>query len=403
MKKEYLELTIEELAEDRDFIAWVLHGTHQNQWDLFLIEHPDFKLNANEARRIIKLLRDRPDWLSDKECETIWKRIEHFENHTKSSSGSFSVRNVLRYAAALIILLSVGAGCYWVYYTDHPFYQYAADQSPVTDNRARLYLSDGTTVDLEKKNSSVALDTNQHIVIDNEKVFDLSQANKADELKMNEVFVPFGTKTQLVLEDGTKVWLNAGSRMAFPTKFSQEKRTVFLEGEAYFEVAHHNDRPFFVNTSKIIIKVLGTKFNISAYNADQVTETVLVEGKVTVSEQSVLGFIRNKVMLKPNQKASFYHDDHSMDVKNEPDIELAIAWIDGWFKFSQQNLSTVLDKLERYYNVDFVFNPEILKADLITGKLDLKESVEKVMTALSDVSAIQYRIEGDKIYVEKKL
>jgi ferric-dicitrate binding protein FerR (iron transport regulator) len=220
---------------------------------------------------------------------------------------------------------------------------------------------------------------------------------------MNEVVIPFGNKSQLILPDGTKVWLNAGSRMAFPNKFSGKKREVFLEGEAYFEVTHNANLPFFVNTKDISIKVLGTKFNVSAYKTDKVAETVLLEGKVAVKELSSMGFMMKETMLAPNQKASFNKENKTISVQNERDADFAIAWTEGWFKFSQQNLNTVLNKLQRYYNVQFEYDPNFSTADMITGKLDLKESIEQTMVALGDVANIQYRINGDKIQIEKKI
>ena len=217
-------------------------------------------------------------------------------------------------------------------------------------------------------------------MIDNEKVIDLRKDTNPNELKMSEVVVPFGKKLQLALEDGTKVWLNAGSRMAFPTKFTGKKREIFLkEGEGYFEVAHNQKRPFYVNTAEIAIKVLGTKFDISAYKSDNLIETVLIEGRVAISKQSAFGFLKGESILMPNQKASYDRKDRFIVVKDDPNVDYAIAWTEGWFKFNQQSINDVLNKLQRYYNVRFVFDPGFSTEGLITGKLDLKDTIEQVM------------------------
>jgi ferric-dicitrate binding protein FerR (iron transport regulator) len=308
----------------------------------------------------------------------------------------------MRYAAVLIITLSIGAVGFWSLHQHQKSYVYTTDTDPEKDNQSRLLLSNGTTVDLEKDNSKIAMNGDQKIVIDNEKVIDLTKISEPDETKMNEVVIPYGKRSQLLLEDGTKVWLNAGSKMAFPTKFSKNKREVFLEGEAYFEVSHNPEKPFFVNTGEITIKVLGTKFDLSAYKTDKLTETILLEGKVAISEQSPLGFLFPETILMPNHKASYNRNDRSIVVKDESDVEFAIAWTEGWFKFSQQSMNEVLNKLQRYYNVQFVYDREFRTTDLISGKLDLKESVEQVMIALTDVANIQYRIDGDKIYIDRK-
>lgn len=401
MKKEYLQLTIEELLENREFVAWLLRGKNKREWESFLAENPEFSSTVNQARKILDLLRDRHDHLSDNDLLKIWKNIESFDLQTQIHTRQVKLRTIMRYAAVLIVALSIGSAGFWGFYHKQKVYVYSTTADSGTGNQSRLHLSNGTTVDLTKDNSKIAMNSDQKIVIDNEKVIDLSNDTRPEELKMNEVVIPYGKKSQLLLEDGTKVWLNAGSRMAFPTKFAGKKREIFLEGEGYFEVAHKQNQPFVVNTGEIAIKVLGTKFNISAYKSDKLTETVLLEGKVAISEQSALGFLKHETLLVPNQKASYNRDIRSVSVKDEPDVEFAIAWTEGWFKFSKQNMNDVLTKLQRYYDVEFVYDSELWTAELITGKLDLKESVESVMVALADVSGIQYRIDGDRIFIDK--
>jgi transmembrane sensor len=403
VKKEYLQLTVEELLENSEFIAWMLHGRHRQEWEAFLFENPEFKFTVNKARKILDLLRDRHDHLSDEDLLIIWKNIERFDEQVRNRTYQIRLHAMMRYAAVLIVAISIGSAGYWAFYQNQKSYVYTSGTDPGTGKQSQLHLSNGTTVDLEKENSKIALNSDQKIVIDNEKVIDLSKMSQSGESKMNEVVIPYGKKSQLILEDGTKVWINAGSRMAFPTKFTGKKREVFLEGEAYFEVVHNQNQPFVVNTSDIAIKVLGTRFNLSAYKTDKAAETVLLEGKVTVSERSALGFLKSETILSPNQKASYDRNSHSISIINVTDADLSIAWTEGWFKFSQQSLNDVLSKLERYYNVKFVFDSNFPTTDLISGKLDLKESVELVMVALADVANIKYRIDGNKIYIEKKI
>jgi ferric-dicitrate binding protein FerR (iron transport regulator) len=404
VKKEYLQYTIEKLAENRDFIAWVNSGRQQEEWEKFLEANPEINRNVESARKIVELLRDRQDHIDEEDASKIWKSIEKFDLESGRQPHSFKTRSILRYAAIFIAFLMIGSvGVYWFLVRDNQFYTFSTKSITRSDSQSRLLLSDGTKVNLDKQNSKISLAEEQQIVINNNKIIDLTEEKISDQTKMNEIVIPFGKKSQLILEDGTKVWLNAGTRMAFPTKFSGKKREVFLEGEAYFEVAHNKNIPFIVNTNEIAVKVLGTRFNLSAYSSDQLTEAILLEGKVSVSEQSALKFMKAETYLAPNQKASFNKELKTISVSIEPDAELAIAWTEGWFKFSQQNLNGVLNKLQRYYNVTFVFDRNFSATDLISGKLDLKDSVEQVMLALSDVADLQYRINGDKIFIEKKI
>lgn len=402
MKKEYLKFTPEELIDDSEFIAWALRGKNQKVWEIFLADHPEFKTTVLEAQRIADMLQDDQDHINDEDILNIWKNIERFDTITRNRKHrEIILRGVLRYAAVLAVILAVGGGGFWFSNLNHKTYVYKTNPPSDTGIQSRLILSNGTTINLEKENSKIALNSDEKIVLNNEKVIDLSDIDNPEESKMNEVNIPFGKKSQLLLEDGTKVWLNAGSRMAFPTKFNGKSREIFLEGEAYFEVAHNQNLPFIVNTSNISVKVLGTKFNLSAYKTDILTETVLIEGKVAIKKQSTWGFLSGETILMPNQKASFSSDNQTLTVKNEPDVESAIAWREGLFKFSHQSVNSVLNQLQRYYNVHFEFSREFKTNDVITGKLDLKESIEKVMVVLADVANIQYRIDGNKIYIEE--
>jgi ferric-dicitrate binding protein FerR (iron transport regulator) len=402
VKKEYLQQTLYELLENREFIAWLLRGEKNQEWELFLTENPEFKSEANKARKIVELLRNQDDRLSEGDLLKMWKSIQSFDLQNKSNSNQSTLRILFRYAAVLVVAVMIGASGYWILSQKSRSYVYTLNAESENGCQSRLHLSNGTTIDLEKKNSKVALNLDQQVVINNEKVIDLGEAKGEDPSKMNEVVVPYGKKSQLILEDGTKVWLNAGSRMAFPTKFIGKNREIFLEGEGYFEVAHCQNKPFVVNTDVISVKVLGTKFDISAYKTDKLTETVLLEGKVTIKENSALGLLKSETLLAPNQKASYNRNERKITVNEEPDADLAIAWTEGWFKFSRQSMIDVMNKLQRYYNVRFVFDREFHAEDRITGKLDLKESVESVMVALSDVAGIQYRIDNQKIYIYKK-
>ena len=207
-------------------------------------------------------------------------------------------------------------------------------------------------------------------------------------------------KAELLLADGTKVWLNAGSRLAFPQKFIEKKREVFLEGEAYFEAAKNETQPFIVNTGQLNIKVIGTHFNVSAYPSDNNIETVLLEGSVVVSRPTVFGLKKEEVTLKPDQKALFDVQNNIISVSDVPDAGMYISWTTGWLEFSKESLHSVFNQLERYYNVKITIPPNFPYPELISGKLDLKDSLEDVMIALGDVSNIVYRINKLKNQIE---
>jgi ferric-dicitrate binding protein FerR (iron transport regulator) len=255
----------------------------------------------------------------------------------------------------------------------------------------------------DEKSEIVVLKNQDAILINKDSVVANTPVKSQDakQVALNEVTVPFGKKTTLVLADGTKVWINAGSRFAFPQKFEGNRREVHLDGEAYFEVTKNKNQPFIVSTQNIDVEVLGTKFNLSAYQSDNFCETVLLEGAVEVQDNGKL--FNAKLELKPNQKATYYTDNKELIRSESPDAKMQVSWINGWYQFTNQNLITVLDKLERYYNIRFIHDTTLeSKALPISGKLDLKGSINEVMAVLSKVAKINFQISGNEIIIEEQ-
>ena len=405
MNKKYFTYSLEELLDDADFIEYLVYGTHKNEWELLFLSSPGLKRKAHDARKIFEALSDSHEGLSEKEVLALWQNIDRYDNLMLNKRKTRVLYAIMRYAAVILFIVSVGTFA-WIYFgkdkTEESF-QFSETLTPSQGGDARLILHNGEEISLQKANSTVEVNPSGEIVINQDQIIDTRQAKTGKSAVKNEVVVPYGKKSQLVLADGTKVWLNAGSRMAFPSEFTGSQRTVFLEGEAYFEVAHNAAQPFVVNAGEVALKVLGTRFNISAYIADATVETVLLEGRVSLSDNSSKAISKKEIMLAPSQKAVFGKESRQFEVGIVSDAELYTAWVSGWFRFSQESLFSVLRKLERYYNVQFVCERDFPSGDLISGKLDLKDSLEQVMLALSDVSGIEYRINENNITISKPL
>lgn len=399
VNKKYLEFSIEELAQDQCFIDWVQKKEQDAEWMSLAEQHPEFGKKMETSREIVEMLDDSSDNLSGPEVHTLWKLIDNFEESVKAKSKVHRLKTGFRYAAVLLVLISM-TGVAVLFYTSSPDdYQFTADAAGSPDTESVLILPDGNKINLKKDYSTVELQEEQ-IQINNDSIVHLK--DKADKLsgdRMNEVIVPYGKRTQLVLEDGTKVWLNAGSRLAFPQKFDGKKRTVYLEGEGYFEVAKNTSQPFIVNTSSVNIEVTGTKFNISAYQSDDFCQTVLLEGSVNVIGKSKL--LNNRTSMLPNQKVIFNKNEQTLVRENEYFPELYVAWTEGWYSFSNESLTEIFKKVERYYNVKIEYNPDLIsKALPVSGKLDLKDSISEVMKVLSLVVKVDFQIvEQEKVIV----
>lgn len=403
MDKNYLKYTLDELLDDKEFIGYVIHGSDKQTWETLIKSSPELRIKVLKARKIIELLRDTSDSMSETEILELWKNIDRFDSLVHQKKRSKSVYRILRYAAIALLLISFGS-LTWLYLSHGskiPAFEFSPEVATGTAAETRLILDSGEEISLQEDNTTIRIKEDGKIQINDDRM--VSGRDTKGQAGMNEVVVPYGKKSQLTLSDGTRVWLNAGSRMAFPSEFKGKQRNVFIEGEAYFEVKSSTEKPFFVHLKDVAIKVLGTRFNISAYPSDNTIETVLLEGKISLTDNASGTFSRRETVLVPNQKASFEKAARNFTVDPVSDAGAYIAWTSGWFSFSQEMLSDVLRKLERYYNVQFYCESEILSTGLISGKLDLKDSLEQVMMVLSDVAGIEYRIQENKISITKSV
>jgi ferric-dicitrate binding protein FerR (iron transport regulator) len=235
-----------------------------------------------------------------------------------------------------------------------------------------------------------------------------------------EFNVPAGQKSDVVLPDGTKIMVNAGSNLRFPKAFDQAKREVWLDGEAYFEVAKNAEKPFFVHTSDVDIKVLGTTFNVKAYHDEPIIEAILLEGSVVLNSNNGTTKPEHKdVLLQPEHKAIFIKNKDaaiSDGLKKEFDqplraneilvsnqtvnTDLATSWIYGKLVFENTSLEDIARQLERHYGVRIVLEGQELKNIKFTGTLK-KISVEQTLRALKLATSLNYAINEDTITITK--
>jgi ferric-dicitrate binding protein FerR (iron transport regulator) len=273
----------------------------------------------------------------------------------------------------------------------------AADIMP-GGNKAILTLGDNTTINLDDaKNGVVGQQGNTQVVKSKEGRLDYYTVGaKASAITYNLLTTPRGGQYQLALPDGSKVWLNAASSLRYPTAFAGKERVVELHGEAYFEIAPNPSMPFKVAVSQQAgeapaeIEVLGTHFNVKAYADEPAVHTTLLEGSVRVRKG------RNIVPLQPGQQASW---NSARDVRVVPaDVEEAVAWKNGLFKFNEATIEDVMRQLSRWYDVEVVYTNGI-PGDLFRGEIYRNVNVSKVLKVL-EASGVQFKVEGKKILVQ---
>jgi ferric-dicitrate binding protein FerR (iron transport regulator) len=207
----------------------------------------------------------------------------------------------------------------------------------------------------------------------------------------NIISTPRGGQYQLILPDGSKVWLNSASSLKFPTAFYGKERQVELTGEGYFEVAKNANTPFSVTVNQMKIDVLGTHFNIMAYNDEKTMNTTLLEGAVTVSD----GEMEKKLI--PGQQAIVNEATRQMSV-GQADILKAIAWKNGLFEFDNTDLSTIMRQLARWYDIEIVYEVTPEKTAL-GGSISRNLSLKEVLNMLEANGINHFNIEGKKIFV----
>ena len=235
---------------------------------------------------------------------------------------------------------------------------------------------------IEEKRSSIRYDAAEiHINEDAREPIE-----KKEVAAFNQLLVPYGKQTTLTLADGTRVWVNAGSWLIYPSAFGDDSREIYAEGEIYIEVAHDAARPFTVHTGKMDVRVLGTRFYLSSYGRDRTQEVVLRSGSVSVAPA---GAPERGIRIVPDQRASL--DTAGTFRIREVRAEDYISWIHGYYRFDNTPLSDVLARLARYYNRAFDCSPEV-GVMTISGKLELNDDPGEVLRILSLTAPIRFRV-----------
>ncbi|MDR2969609.1 MAG: DUF4974 domain-containing protein [Tannerellaceae bacterium] len=205
-----------------------------------------------------------------------------------------------------------------------------------------------------------------------------------------EVSVAYGEQKHLFLPDSSEIWVNAGSTIKYPKKFTDKQRLVQLDGEAYFSVRREESNPFIVSTEKLSVKVLGTKFNVKAYTGDEKITTTLTSGKVEVNTNNALH------ILNPNEQLTFNRNTSAIHIEEIPSEETD-SWLSGRLIFNNASLTEIVQTLERRFDISITDHTAIPASKLFTVKFLKNESPEDILNILQDVVGFSYRKQGDKI------
>ena len=382
----YKTFTAQDFIFDEHFRE-ILAGKWEPNYSIAALKKdlPEKSVEIDLAVNMIKDLNVTVFENSDTRKSELWGKLV-----TKRSR---EIRlNLLRYTA--VVFLVIGSGFFTLHLSQNKsaIDQFASSQKIPLGKEVSLVMSDGEQIDINNKESRIQYNRlGTSILVDD--TIRLEQNNNTN--GFNQMIVPYGKRSYLLLSDGTQVWINSGSRLVYAPQFTGDTREVFLEGEAYFEVAKDASKPFYVRTDAFTINVLGTKFNVKAYKDDMEYTTVLVEGKVSMRVQDQ--FFSKDVILAPNQKLTLMKGQSDFQRSNVDETGLYTNWIYGYLEFKNANLSDVLKSIQRYYNIDIELNTRD-QSSIVSGKLDLKSEPDRVLTGLGLLSHTKI-IKSDNKYV----
>jgi len=381
-------------VEREEIIRWLLDPSNDLLIKHWLREHWD-TLSVNE----LVADQDEPD------MEKIWGKIRSSikENQLKSglekAPSGFNKFHFKKIAVAAI-MIGVLLSTYFIYTVNSVDHMGLADANlkpsndiaPPAQARATLKLADGSTVYLDS-NVNGTLARQGSVEISRNELGEIIYSGTASgAITMNTLSLPKGSKPiRLVLSDGSLVWLNAASSITYPTAFVGQERKVSITGEAYFEVSENKAMPFFVEHDQLLIKVLGTHFNVNTYENEASNKVTLLSGLVDVGNGKI------SKRLVPGQQASVSKTVFSVD--ENIDTDEVLAWKNGQFYFGGSDIRSIMKQIERYYDVEVEFRDEVPYR--FVAKISRDVNVSAFLEKLELTNLIHFKIEGKKIIVMK--
>jgi transmembrane sensor len=302
--------------------------------------------------------------------------------------------------AAAVLLLCLAGSYLWVHHHSPGSFFRAADgpaafksSMPPGHSGAILTLAGGTTVLLDSAHNG-ALTTQGNVqVINRNGQLVYNTLTGSHEILYNIITTPRGRQYQLMLADGSKVWLNSASSLRYPAGFTGNSRQVELTGEGYFEVADDAAHPFIVKTKNMDVHVLGTGFNVMAYDDEDAVRTTLIYGSVKVKTGD------KETLINPGQQASAAQGNGQCGVSN-PDITEVLAWKEGKFRFWKSGIQPIMRQIARWYDVEIAYKGALPDVQF-TGVFPRKEDVSELLEVLEDAGKVHFSMEGNTIVVTK--
>ena len=413
MNSQYESYTLIQFLDDPFFIEWVKHKTPGSEafWKRWKESNPANLNDMLEARHQLQaFLSANPIDVAPAEGMEVWEKIRSslqrsgYVLEKNPDAGVSRVRPLFKtwWAAAGLVLVMVSAG-YFIWRNARGGHQINVAEKEIQENmapggnKAVLTLADGTKLVLDSANNGTITRQGNVTVIklDGQLAYQGAAANNSgSEVAYNTITTPKGGQYQLVLADGSRVWLNDASSLRFPVAFSGKQRRVELVGEGYFEVTHHADQPFNVAVAGMDVQVLGTHFNINSYADEESVKTTLLEGSVLVKAKN----IKLEAVILPGQQTILTATDLTVD--KTADLDEAVAWKNGLFQFSGTDIGTIMRQIGRWYNVEANFAGDA-RSIHISGKVSRNLNLSQIIEVLEQ-SGIEVKRNGGQLVARPK-
>ena len=353
-------------------------------------DNEDLREEFERVRRLTVLEADKAK---------MWKQVQSRMN----KNSRYRVKRYLKYAA--IIVAFVLAGGTWWMVKENPEEIISVELSETSmlspgTPKAYILFSSGQRMDLTTtEHDTMIMEKGMQVRVGSSGKISYIPGDSGSILKQeivyNTIVVPRGGEYKLELADGTLVWLNSDSELRYPVKFAGSQRDVWLKGEGYFEVSKNPEKPFRVVVDDMIVKVLGTSFNINAYKDQGNILTTLVSGKVDIQDMSG----KSLVVMRTNQQVDFRHGKISVQ---EVDVTRFVSWIDGKFYFNDMTLENIMSQLQRWYDIEVFFVDEELKSYPFTGVIRRDFTAGQIFEIIEKTTRVKFNVRGKCVTVNHK-
>jgi len=389
----YKGFSAEDLLLDEYFVQSMMSPTIESEafWkkavQKSVLSSADYQL----ACYLFDSLQVQSEAISNEEINFLWNNIRNTTNHLKRKKRNYLFFGAIGTVASFLLLFAyIGLNTSSEEVNiDFSIEKVIAPTGTITD--IQLILSDNESLTLEGKEAEITYN-NENIAINNDTKLK-KQARANESIVYNQLIVPKGKRSTLTFEDGSKIWVNAGSRVVYPVVFADSEREVYIDGEVFFDISHDENRPFIIKSKEVQIEVLGTSFNFMAYESDKTNRIVLVDGSIKVKSESI-----QETILSPNEMYLYENNRSSIQKVNVDDY---ISWKTGMYQYKSERLDLIMKRLSRYYGEEIECKKEIAHLKC-TGKLDLKDDLRAVLKGISQTAPINYKEENGKYLIVNK-